>query len=142
LKQPIASCSTKATVFIFRFLLFNMKPLFIYSVFLFSTITIQGQTPGNTSPGTGTSNNQVVSPQDPVFTGTVPGIPPYSPNGNNRNPQGAGGTDMTDPNNNGSYEVNPDGKPRDNFQSNPPTAPSNTQQPGPNKNTLQANRAG
>lgn len=118
-----------------------MKTLLFFTACLLSLGSVQAQTPGNTKPGTGTPNNQII-PHEPVFTGTAPGVPPSSPNGTNRNPQGTGGTDMTNPNNNGSYETNPDGKPRDNFQPHPNTTPSNTQQPRPNKNTLQANRAG
>lgn len=92
---------------------------------------MQGQTSGNTSPGSINPSN--VTDPTPVQSPTLPAVPLPPANNGFNNPTGTGGTDMTNPNLNGSYESNPDGRPRDNFQSNPNTVPSATRQPKPEK---------
>lgn len=95
---------------------------------------LQAQTSGNTNPGTTNPNNAIDI--QPVQSGTLPSVPlPPTNTGGFNNPTGTGGTDMTNPNLNGSYESNPDGRPRDNFQSNPNTVPSTTRQPKPENRT-------
>ena len=102
-----------------------MKTFFLFFFFI-SFAVVDAQTPGNTNPGTTTPDNRNIQQQPPVQTGTFYTTPINPPAGQ---PTGTHGTDMTDPNTNGAYEVNPDARPRDNFQSQPNTTPTGTQVP-------------
>lgn len=101
-----------------------MRKYIILAGFLIVIGSARAQTPDNTRPGNPTPSNINVTPPPPVQSSTIFTNPP-----NHANPTGTGGTDMTNPNQNGSYESNPDGKPRDSFQSNPNTTPTNTRVP-------------